>query len=162
MQILATLCYIKDGSRTLMLHRVKRKNDIHEGKWNGLGGKFEAGESPEACVTREIKEECGLTIRNPELRGFLTFPEFARGDDWYVFVFVARDFDGELTETEEGHLEWIDDDRLLDLNLWGGDRYFLEHLESGRFFSGTFTYRGGELVDHELVLYQAQLPAQDF
>ncbi len=151
--IMATLCYVKDGKRTLMLHRIKRENDIHEGKWNGLGGKFELGETPEQCVIREIREESGLTITKPELRGVLTFPEFAHGQDWYVFVFVARRFTGELTQSCEGHLEWIDDDRMLDLNLWEGDPYFLEHLESERFFSGSFTYRNKQLVDHNLVVY---------
>lgn len=73
---LATLCYIKKDGKTLMLHRIKKKNDMHEGKWNGLGGKFEPGETPEDCVIREIEEESGLNIIKPRLRGLLTFPEF--------------------------------------------------------------------------------------
>ena len=73
---LATLCYVKDNKtgKTLMIHRVKKENDYHEGKWNGLGGKFDAGESPEDCVIREVKEEAGLKITNPKLHGFITFP----------------------------------------------------------------------------------------
>ena len=72
----ATLCYVKNGNKTLMLHRIKKENDIHEGKWNGLGGKMEAGETPEECVIREVREESGLQIQNPALRGVLTFPNF--------------------------------------------------------------------------------------
>jgi len=87
---LATLCYIKDNStnKTLMLYRNKKENDYHEGKWNGLGGKFELGETPEECAIRELKEESGLTVENPKLKGLLTFPNFDGVDDWYVFVFV--------------------------------------------------------------------------
>jgi 8-oxo-dGTP diphosphatase len=96
---------------------VKKKNDIHQDKWNGLGGKFLPGETPEECVIREVKEECGLLIKNPKLRGFLTFPEFSNNEDWYVFVFVASEFDGQIIESNEGNLEWIDDDQLEKLNL---------------------------------------------
>mgnify|MGYP003377192534 CR=1 FL=1 len=103
---------------TLMLHRIKRANDMHQGKWNGLGGKFEPGESPEACAIREVYEESGLRIRRPELRGILTFPDFRAGEDWYAFVFVAQDFHGELIDSAEGVLQWIDDADLLDLPLW--------------------------------------------
>jgi 8-oxo-dGTP diphosphatase len=79
---LATLCYVKHDSRTLMIHRVKKANDIHQGKWNGLGGKLEPGESPEACVIREVREESGLEIRRPKYRGLLIFTNF-KEDDWH-------------------------------------------------------------------------------
>lgn len=152
--ILATLCYIRRDGRTLMLHRVKKEDDVHEGKWNGVGGKFEPGESPEECCIREIREECGLEARNPHLRGILTFPSFAKGQDWYVFVFEIREFTGTPGECPEGNLEWIEDDRILDLNLWEGDRVFLRWLvESDAFFSGKFIYREGRLVSHEGVLH---------
>ncbi len=144
---LATLCYVQHAGQTLMLHRVKKADDVHEGKWNGLGGKFEPGETPEACVIREIKEESGLLIRNPELRGILTFPGFAKDEDWYVFVFTASDFTGELIESVEGKLEWIDDSRLTGLNLWEGDLHFLKWIEEDKFFSASFTYKDGRLVD---------------
>jgi len=104
--ILATLCYIKRDGCTLMVYRNKKVNDIHEGKWNGLGGKFEAGETPEKCVIREILEESGLSIHNPKMRGLLMFPAF-KGNDWYVFVFTANEFSGELIDSPEGRLEWI-------------------------------------------------------
>lgn len=141
--ILATLCYVKHDSKTLMVHRNKKPNDIHTGKWNGLGGKFKAGETPEACVQREVEEESGLIIRNPHLHGLLMFPNF-KGNDWYVFVFTAREFEGELlASSPEGQLAWIDDDQLTALNLWESDHIFLPWVEAGRFFSAKFDYEGG-------------------
>ena len=86
---LATLCYLRKDGTTLMVHRIKKANDIHQGKWNGLGGKLEPGETPEECAMREIFEESGLRAKNLKLKGFLTFPLFARDEDWYAFVFVV-------------------------------------------------------------------------
>ncbi len=85
-----------------MLHRIKKENDIHEGKWNGLGGKFEPGETPEACAIRDVKEESGLKINSPILKGIITFPLFSPNTDWYVFVFTADQSAGELIESDEG------------------------------------------------------------
>jgi 8-oxo-dGTP diphosphatase len=104
-------------------------------------------------VIREIEEESGLRIINPELKGFLTFPEFSAGEDWYVFVFVARQFVGKITESTEGKLEWIDDDQLLKLNLWEGDRIFIEWLEKNAFFSGKFYYKKGALLNYKMVIH---------
>lgn len=151
--ILATLCYIKHNGCTLMLHRVKKANDMHEGKWNGLGGKFEAGETPEECVRREVQEEAGLVIQNPRLHGLLMFPQF-KGDDWYVFVFTATEFSGELiAEGPEGHLEWIPDEKLLSLNLWESDHIFLPWLENGNFFSAKFEYVGEIMQGYEVTFH---------
>ncbi|MCD6461471.1 MAG: 8-oxo-dGTP diphosphatase [Thermoplasmata archaeon] len=148
---LATLCYVRKGGRTLMIHRVKKENDIHEGKWNGLGGKLEPGEMPEECAVREVKEESGLDVKDPVLKGILTFPEFANGEDWYVFVYVFNGCRGEIRESSEGVLEWIENDRLLDLNLWEGDRIFLPLLDEPGVFSGKFHYVDGRLMDYHLV-----------
>ena len=144
----ATLCYIRKNGKTLMLHRVKKANDMHEGKWNGLGGKMEEGETPEECVIREVKEECGLNVKNPTLKGLLTFPFFSKGESWYVFLFLINEFDGELIESNEGDLEWIDDDKLFDLNLWDGDKIFIKWLDQPGFFSGKFLYKDGVLTEH--------------
>src|SRR5574339_1276266 len=111
--ILATLCYIKCEGYTLMVYRNRKANDIHEGKWNGLGGKFEAGETPEECVIREVLEESGLFIQDPKYCGLLMFPEF-KGNDWYVFVFTATKFSGELIDSPEGRLMWIPDENIPD------------------------------------------------
>ena len=150
---LATLCYLRKDGHTLMIHRVKKENDMHAGKWNGLGGKFEPGESPEECARREIFEESGLVANSLELKGVLTFPEFSQSDDWYAFIFVVPDFQGELIDSPEGDLQWIADDQLLELNLWPGDRIFLPWLGQPKFFSGKFVYEMGELVGHEVEFY---------
>ena len=136
-----------------MLHRIKKLNDMHEGKWNGLGGKLEPGESPEECAIREVYEESGLRIHSPQLRGFLTFPRFSDDEDWYVFVFVANEFHGELVDSSEGVLQWVDDSKLLNLNLWEGDRYFIPLLNREGYFSAKFEYGDGSLLDHDIITY---------
>ncbi len=136
-----------------MLHRIKKKNDIHCGKWNGLGGKMNPGETPEDCIIREVYEESGLTIRSPKLKGHLTFPKFAQNEDWYVFVFIASQFTGELIDSSEGHLEWINDQEISNLNLWEGDFLFLEWLKDHRFFSGKLVYENGTLIDHHVCFH---------
>jgi 8-oxo-dGTP diphosphatase len=150
--ILASLCYLQHNGHTLMLHRTKRADDIHAGKWNGLGGKFEPGESPEECVRREVHEESGLEIRHPHLRGLLMFPAF-KGNDWYVFVFTAREFSGELQENEEGYLKWIPDAELESLPLWPSDHIFLPWIRQGRFFSARFVYAGNEMRDYNVAFH---------
>lgn len=150
---IGTLCYIKHNNKTLMLHRVKKENDMHEGKWNGLGGKLEAGETPEECIIREVKEESGLTIHNPTLKGILTFPKFDDVDDWMAFLFTATQFEGQLIDSPEGNLQWIADSELFNLNLWPGDRIFLKWVEENRFFSGKFIYKNKKLIDHSVVFH---------
>lgn len=148
----ATLCYLKRNGRTLMIHRNKKENDIHKGRWNGLGGKFEEGESPEQCVIREISEESGYTIKNPQLQGFVTFPNF-KGNDWYVFVYTAREIEGELkTDCNEGDLEWICDEELKNLNLAVGNRIFFDWFDK-RIFSAKFTYENDVLKDYSVVFH---------
>lgn len=150
---LGTLCYVRRSDKTLMLHRVKKKHDIHQGKWNGLGGKLESGETPEECVIREVQEESGLTIADPSLKGILTFPAFGGIENWIVFVFEAHQFEGKLQESDEGILKWVDRTELFNLNLWEGDRIFLKWIEEGRFFSGKFIYKEDRLVHHHVVFY---------
>jgi 8-oxo-dGTP diphosphatase len=150
--ILATLCYIKHDSHTLMLHRVKRADDIHAGKWNGLGGKLEPGESPEECVVREVREESGLEIVNPHLHGLVMFPGF-KGNDWYVFVFTTETFTGDLKENGEGYLKWVPDAELESLPLWPSDHVFLPWLREEKFFSAKFVYKGDEYMKHEVNFY---------
>ncbi len=150
---LGTLVYLKRDSKTLMLHRIKKEQDFHEGKWNGLGGKLEAGETPEACAIREVKEESGLDLVDPRLRGIITFPMFDQIDDWYVYLFTGTQFSGETIDSPEGNLEWIDDEKLLDLTLWEGDYIFLKWLNQDRFFSGKFVYENKELIEHSVVFH---------
>ena len=87
---LATLCYVRRDGQTLMLHRVKKANDMHQGKWNGLGGKLDPGETPEECAVREIFEESGTEVREPSAQGLFNLPGLFKDEDWYVFVFVVR------------------------------------------------------------------------
>ncbi len=150
---LATLCYLRRNGQTLMMHRIKRVDDMHYGKWNGLGGKFHPGETPEECVIREVREESGFLINSPVLKGFLTFPSFDENDDWYVFVFVADDIQGSLSETEEGHLSWIKDSELTQLDLWEGDHIFLPWLDKPGMFSAKFIYQQGKLAEHSVNFY---------
>jgi 8-oxo-dGTP diphosphatase len=149
---LATLCYVKRDGKTLMLHRVKKASDVHAGKWNGLGGKLEAGESPEQCVIREVREEAGLEIICPRYHGLLIFADFA-GDDWFVWVFTADQFTGELIESDEGNLKWIPNEEVKSLNLWPSDQIFLPWLETDKIFSARFQYHGEEIFGHEVAFY---------
>jgi len=137
-----------------MIHRIKKENDMHAGKWNGLGGKLEPGETPEECAIREIYEESGLKVKNLTLKGIITFPGFYDQEDWYTFLFMINDFEGQLIDSPEGHLQWIPDHHLLDLNLWPGDRIFIPWLEQPAFFSGKFVYQEGQLIEHDVVFYK--------
>ncbi|MCL2361578.1 MAG: 8-oxo-dGTP diphosphatase [Defluviitaleaceae bacterium] len=152
---LGTLCYIEKNNQYLMLHRTKKQNDMHRGRYVGLGGKFETGESPEDCVVREVFEESGLHIKNPQLRGILTFPGFFKQEDWYVFLFVATEFTGEMQPCEEGKLVWVDKNKLNELPMHGGDRYFLKWLDEHKgIFSAKYIYEHGVFKDYQLTVYE--------
>ena len=152
---LGTLCYIEKDGQCLMLHRTKKANDMHAGLWVGLGGKFEAGESPEDCVIREVFEESGLTVHAPRLRGIMTFPNDFNDEDWYVFLFSAVDFSGELKPCDEGELQWIDVDSLDTLPMHEGDRYFLKWMRKKKgIFSVKYVYEDGALKDYRINVYE--------
>lgn len=144
---LTTLCYLLNGNSFLMLHRTKKANDPNHAKWIGVGGKLEAGESPEDCLYREVEEETGLTLSSARLRGIITF----LSDEWedeMMFLYTSDDYSGELQECDEGELAFIPKDRLLTLPLWEGDRIFLKLLcEDAPFFTLKLTYRGESLID---------------
>jgi len=151
---LATLCYVERDNKYLMLHRIKKENDMHKGLWVGLGGKFEAGESPEDCVIREVYEECGLKIQSPRLRGVMTFPNDFNNEDWYVFLFTATEFSGEVKPCNEGELSWIDKCKLDDIPMHEGDRHFTKWMqEDSGVFSAKFIYENGALKDYRFSLY---------
>lgn len=148
--IIATLCYVKKNDKVLMLHRVKKENDIHQGKYNGLGGKLEKGETPYDCVIREIKEESGLSIKNPVLKGILNFPDFDGKNNWIVFVYLSDKFSGRVIKSEEGNLEWVGIKDILNLPLWEGDKIFLKEVfDKNSFFYGTFYYRKNRLIKYK-------------
>ena len=141
-----TLCYIEREGQYLMLHRVKKQNDINHDKWIGIGGKFEDKESPEDCVRREVKEETGLTLTSYAYRGIVTFVS-ARYETEYLHLFTADGFHGDLIDCDEGTLEWVPREKVPDLPTWAGDRIFLKLLMEGApFFSLKLCYEGDKLV----------------
>ena len=140
-----SLCYIERDGQYLMLHRVKKQNDANHDKWIGVGGKFEEGESPEDCVTREVWEETGLTLTDYAYRGVVTFVS-DRWEGEYMHLFTATGFTGQVKECDEGQLEWISKEKLMQLPMWAGDRLFLERIaQPGPFFSLKLRYRGETL-----------------
>ena len=135
-----TLCYIEREGQYLMLHRVKKENDVNQDKWVGIGGKFEDKESPEECLVREVREETGLTLTDYAYRGLVTFVS-DRWETEYMHLFTATAFDGEGIPCDEGVLEWVPMDEIGTLELWTGDRIFLSLLcEREEFFSLKLQY----------------------
>lgn len=144
---LTTLCYIEKDDSYLMLHRVKKENDINKDKWIGIGGHFENAESPEECLLREVKEETGLTLLSYRFRGLVTFITL-QGASEYMCLFTSGDFTGEIISCDEGDLEWVKKDRFSELNLWEGDYIFLRLLEEREnFFSLKLVYDNDKLVE---------------
>lgn len=142
-----TLCHLEKDGKYLMLHRIKKENDLNKDKWVGIGGKFEDKESPEQCNAREVLEETGLTVHSAKYRGIVTFVS----DKWeteYMHIFTSNDFSGKITECNEGKLEWIDKNELLNLNIWEGDKIFLKLISSPftPFFSLRLEYIGDKLI----------------
>lgn len=145
-----TLCYIERDDEYLMLHRVKKENDINKDKWIGLGGKFEENESPEECLLREVYEESGLCLTSWRYRGIVTFVNTKCVSE-FMHLFTADGFEGEIGACDEGELEWIKKSRLMELTLWEGDKIFLRLLEGNEpFFSLKLSYDGDELVSAKL------------
>ena len=143
----STLCYVLRGNDVLMLHRVKKKNDINKDKWIGIGGKFEENESPDECLLREALEETGLELTSWQCRGIVTFlTETGNGE--YMYLFTADGFEGELKECDEGDLQWVSREFLNALPQWEGDRIFLELLwQNAPFFLLTLRYDHDKLVE---------------
>ena len=142
-----TLCYVTRGSEVLMLHRVKKKNDLNKDKWIGIGGKFEGEESPDECLLREAKEETGLTLTRWRCRGVVTFlSDTYEGECMYLFT--ADGFEGELTDCPEGDLQWVSREFLDSLPKWEGDKIFLDLLwQDAPFFLLKLRYEGDKLVE---------------
>ena len=129
----STLCYLENPQgEYLMLHRVKKKADINKGKWIGVGGKFEEGESPDECLCREVREETGLTLTELQFRGVVTFLSHDSGSDQFMYLFTATGWTGELNmDCSEGELAWVPKERIPELPLWEGDMVFLRLLAQG-------------------------------
>lgn len=145
-----TLCYVEQDGKYLMLLRNKKKQDENAGKWIGVGGKFEEGESPQDCLLREVQEETGLRLTQYRFRGIVTFVS-DRYETEYMHLFTAHGFEGELIPCDEGELRWVEKDEVLSLPLWEGDREFLRLLrEEAPFFSLKLVYQGDKLVSSKL------------
>lgn len=139
---LSTLCYIERDGKYLMLHRTVKENDVNQDKWIGVGGHFEADESPEECLLREVKEETGYTLTSYRFRGLVTFVS-GNGVTEYMSLFTADGFEGEPIPCDEGELEWVDVAKIPTLNIWEGDKIFLRLLaQEHPFFSLKLVYDG--------------------
>lgn len=153
-----TLCYIEQDGKYLMLHRIKKKNDLNHEKWVGVGGKFEENESPEECLLREVREETGLTLTRWHYRGIVTFVS----DKWegeYMHLYTADGFEGTLTDCNEGTLEWVEKTQISNLPMWAGDVVFFRLIEENApFFSLKMVYEGNTLT--EAVLNGKPLPIE--
>lgn len=145
-----TLCYLEDGDRYLLLHRVKKANDENRDKWIGVGGNFEEGESPEECLLREVREETGLTLTRYRYRGIVTFVSDVYPCE-YMHLFTADRWEGTETVCDEGDLVWMKKSDFRNLPMWAGDRIFLDLLDRDvPFFSLKLVYRGETLVSASL------------
>lgn len=142
-----TLCYIEQDGAYLMMHRVKKQNDINKHKWVGVGGKVKSEESPYDCVYREVKEETGLTPLNLKYRGLITFVSDLYGTE-YMHLFTALGYGGEMNaDCDEGELVWVKKEKVYDLPVWEGDKIFLRLLDERKdFFSLKLVYQGDKLV----------------
>ncbi len=169
--IIGTLGYIMspDKSQVLMIHRNKRPDDQHYGKYNGLGGRIESGETVVAGMRREILEESGLVAEELVLCGTISWPGFGKADeDWFGFIFRIDSWSGTPhAGNHEGTLEWIDVDRVLDLPLWDSDRHFLPMIFNPRptTFHGVMPYKNGQMVSYTFdeisSVTELQPPASD-
>ncbi|MBP5246964.1 MAG: pyridoxamine 5'-phosphate oxidase family protein [Fibrobacter sp.] len=156
-----SLCYIEQNGSYLLLHRVKKKNDINHDKWIGIGGKFEEGESPEDCIRREAREETGLELNDLKYCGIVTFISDGMNEVEFMHLFKATQFTGKIKECDEGVLEWISKEKFAELPHWDGDRIFLTLMDREvPFFSLKLTYKGDVLT--EALLNEKPVDHRDF
>jgi len=152
---LGTLVYVINDNKTLMLHRIKKENDCHNGLWVAPGGKIDTAksESPEDCARREVLEETGLILENLKLAGFITFPDIGNspfGDLWYVWLYKSTEFSGRLIDSPEGSLEWVDNNKVCELPMWEGDKIFTPLIYNDRLFSAVMLYDCGKFIDYRI------------
>ena len=144
----STLCYITRGDEVLLLHRVKKKNDVNKDKWIGIGGRFEPNESPDECLLREAMEETGLTLTRWKCRGVVTFLTNGPWEGEYMYLFTADGFEGTLKTCDEGDLQWVSREFMDSLPTWEGDKIFLDLLwKDAPFFLLKLRYDGDQLVE---------------
>lgn len=150
---IGTLGYVlsPDKKKVLLVHRIARSDDDHLGKYNGLGGKMEPDEDIHTCMTREIKEEAGITCKELSLRGTINWTGFGpKKENWLGFIFRIDAYTGvPYKKNIEGPLEWIELAALDTIPMWKGDREFLPFVfdDNPRPFHGYMPYDGEKMVD---------------
>ena len=146
-----TLCFLIDDKKLLM---IKKSSELFGGgKWNGLGGKISVGESPEEACVREVFEESGLQVNNLRCHGALKF-WFGNTVEPFIlcYVFSTNSFEGQLKESPEGILKWIDFDKIPYEEMWEDDQHWLPMLLKGKNINGEFHFNQGgtKLLNHKL------------
>ncbi|MBI4779409.1 8-oxo-dGTP diphosphatase [Candidatus Falkowbacteria bacterium] len=131
------LCYIINANGEALLQYKRR--GFGAGKWNGPGGKIEPGETIERAAVREVKEETGLSVRNLKKMAELEFI-FIDKDEWNqaVYVYLTKDYSGEITASEEGELKWFKLDEIPYDKMWVDDPYWLPDILAGKFMKMRF------------------------
>lgn len=152
--IIGCCCYIKKNNQTLFLKRTKKKNDVSHDKYLGVGGKQEKNEFIDDCLIREVKEETGLDLISYKLKGIVFYPSFCGGEDEFVYFYTSNEFIGNLIDCNEGDLVWIDDDKILDLSLWEGDKLVFDWFKKDKIFNAIFYYdENGNFNDYKVNFY---------
>ena len=145
-----TLCYIESEGRVLLFYRTRKKKDPNQGKWIGVGGHIEKGETPEMCVLREVWEETGLHLLDVRARGIVHFRSDVQPDE-DMYLFTAEKFTGTLRDCEEGELAWVEKEKMFSLPMWAGDRVFLQLIQEDRdAFTCTLNYCGETLTSAQV------------
>ena len=148
--MITTLCYLEKDEKYLMLHRTKKQKDINKGKWLGIGGKLEAGETPEECLKREVQEETGYKLNSYESRGLIIF-NYNNDEPLFIYLYTSSNFSGNQHACDEGDLKWVPKKEIFDLTLWEGDKIFLESLfKNTPFFYLTLNYKNDNLLSSKL------------
>lgn len=145
-----TLCYLEQDGKYLMLYRNAKASDPNKGKWIGVGGKIQPGETPDECLVREVKEETGLTLTTYQYRGIIYFKSDVYPDET-MHLYTATAWKGTLTECDEGQLRWVEKKNLETLPMWEGDLVFLRTLDRNHaFFRLTLNYQNERLISTQL------------
>lgn len=146
-----TLCLIVKENKVLMMLRNKKKNDVHINKYNGLGGKLEKGESKKEGVLREVFEEAGVKLTDYNYVGTVVFKNFGyKLGKEIMYCFVGFDYQNEVGYCNEGTLEWIDKERILELPLWEGDQYFIMNIIENKSFKAFLHYKEDKVVNYRI------------
>lgn len=145
----------KDGERITHLCLAMKKRGFGAGKWNGVGGKCEAGESIEDAARREAKEEIAVELGPLKKVAELTFI-YLHNPAWdqLVHTFICDTWSGHPTESEEMRPEWYPADEIPYAEMWADDPHWIPHMIDGNFVKAKFTFQGDEHVDSNVEILQ--------